>query len=51
MEMRKGLAYMLVGMGLAAGAMAAYHQYGNGNLMNTMNKAKNQAKNKLENMM
>ncbi len=51
MEMRKGLAYMLVGMGLAAGAAAAYQKYGNGDLKNTVSKAKTQAQNKLENMM
>ena len=40
MDMKKGLAYMLVGMGLAAGAMAVYHRFNNGNLKNTLNNAR-----------
>lgn len=51
MELKKGLTYTLIGIGLIAGAMATYYKYGNGNLTYKMKKAKNQVKDKLENMM
>ena len=51
MGMRTSLTYMLVGAGLGAGALATYHQMKNGNLENTLNKVRNQAQDKLENMM
>jgi hypothetical protein len=51
METKKGLAYMLVGIGLGAGAMATYHHYLNGNLQNTYERVMNKAQNKLEDMM
>jgi hypothetical protein len=47
----RGITYMLVGMGLGAGALATYQQYRNGNLQRTVQKMKGQANNKLENMM
>lgn len=51
MELKKGLTYTLIGIGLIAGAVATYYKYGNGNLTYKMKKAKNQVKDKLENMM
>jgi len=49
--MNRGFTYMLVGMGLGAGALATYQQYKKGNLQRSVQKMKGQAKNTLENMM
>lgn len=46
MNIKTGLAYMLVG----AGTLFAYQKYKDGSINRTMNKVKHEAQNKLENM-
>jgi predicted RNase H-related nuclease YkuK (DUF458 family) len=50
-EMRKGLTYMLLGIGVGMGALAAYQQYTNGNMTRAYNKIMNKAQKSQENMM
>lgn len=49
--MRKGLTYMLLGLGIGIGALATYQQYRNGNMQRAYNKITNKARKSQENMM
>jgi predicted RNase H-related nuclease YkuK (DUF458 family) len=50
-EMKKGLTYMLIGIGVGAGALMSYQQYCNGNIKRAYNKIANKAQKSQENMM
>ncbi|MFA5410069.1 MAG: hypothetical protein WC343_14945 [Bacilli bacterium] len=49
--MKKGLTYMLIGIGVGAGALMSYQQYCNGNIKRAYNKIANKAQKSQENMM
>ncbi|MDD2469960.1 MAG: hypothetical protein PHI22_03440 [Bacilli bacterium] len=49
--MKRGLTYMLLGVGVGMGALAAYQQYRNGNMKRAYNNLANKAQKSQENMM
>lgn len=49
--MKKGLTYMLLGVGVGMGALATYQQYRNGNMKRAYDKMTNKAQKSHENMM
>lgn len=49
--MKKGIAMMLLGIGVGMGALATYQQYRNGNMQKMYNKLANKAQKSQGNMM